>query len=326
MTIWESLENKIKGKNITIVYPEAMDERILGAAARHQKDGKIVPILIGNAADVKALAAEKGIDLGDIQIIDPKNYDDFEEMVAKFVERRKGKVTEEKARTMLLDENYFGTMLIYMGKADGMVSGAAHSTGDTVRPALQIVKMAPGASRVSGAMVMMKGDEKYLFSDIAINITVDAQAMGEIAVVSAQTAKMFDIDPKVALLSFSSKGSAVSPESEKVAEATKIAQELAPELPIDGELQFDAAFVSSVGKRKAPESKVAGEANVFIFPSLEAGNIGYKIAQRLGGYEALGPILQGLAKPINDLSRGCDEEDAYKLAIITAAQAAVQQG
>jgi phosphate acetyltransferase len=245
-------------------------------------------------------------------------------MVAKFVERRKGKATEEKARVQLRDPNYFGTMLIYMGKADGMVSGACHSTGDTVRPALQIVKMKPGCSRVSGAMVMLKGDERYLFSDIAINITVDAQAMGEIAVESAKTAKTFDIDPKVALLSFSTKGSAVSPESEKVAEATKIAQELAPELPIDGELQFDAAFVASVGERKAPGSKVAGHANTFIFPSLEAGNIGYKIAQRFGGFEAIGPILQGLAKPINDLSRGCDEEDAYKLAIITAAQAVAE--
>lgn len=322
--IWETLETRIKGKNITIVFPEGEDVRILGAVARHQKDGLIVPILIGNPEKVTAIAKENGIDIEGVQIINPNTYAEYDEMVAKFVERRKGKATEEKARVQLLDPNYFGTMLIYMGKADGMVSGACHSTGDTVRPALQIVKMAPGCSRVSGAMVMLKGEERYLFSDIAINITVDAQAMGEIAVESAKTAKTFDIDPKVALLSFSTKGSAVSPESEKVAEATKIAQELAPELPIDGELQFDAAFVASVGERKAPGSKVAGHANTFIFPSLEAGNIGYKIAQRFGGFEAIGPILQGLAKPINDLSRGCNEEDAYKLAIITAAQAVVE--
>lgn len=321
MDIWASLEGKIKGKNITIVYPEGNDVRILGAVARHQKDGLLVPILVGEESEVKALAKENNIDLGAAQILNPKSYEGFEEMVQSFVERRKGKVDEQKARTMLLDPNYFGTMLVYMGKADGMVSGAIHSTGDTVRPALQIVKMAPGASRVSGAMVMMKGEERYLFSDVAINITTDAQAMGEIAVVSANTAKTFDIDPKVALLSFSTMGSAVSPESEKVREATKIAQNLAPELPIDGELQFDAAFVERVGKQKAPNSKVAGHANVFIFPSLEAGNIGYKIAQRLGDFEALGPILQGLAKPINDLSRGCDEEDAYRLGIITATQA-----
>ena len=321
MDIWSILENKIKGKNITIVYPESNDERILGAAARHAKDGLLVPVLVGEVEATKALAKEKGIDLGDIEIIDPKTYADFDTMVASFVERRKGKVDEEKARTMLLDPNYFGTMLVYMGKADGMVSGAVHSTGDTVRPALQIVKMAPGASRVSGAMVMIKGEERYLFSDVAINITTDAQAMGEIAVVSAATAKTFGIEPKVALLSFSTMGSAVSPESTKVAEATEIAKNLAPELALDGELQFDAAFVEKVAKQKAPNSTVVGHANVFIFPSLEAGNIGYKIAQRLGGFEALGPILQGLAKPINDLSRGCNEEDAYRLAIITAAQA-----
>ena len=321
MDIWSILENKIKGKNITIVYPESNDERILGAAARHAKDGLLVPVLVGEVEATKALAKEKGIDLGDIEIIDPKTYADFDTMVASFVERRKGKVDEEKARTMLLDPNYFGTMLVYMGKADGMVSGAVHSTGDTVRPALQIVKMAPGASRVSGAMVMIKGEERYLFSDVAINITTDAQAMGEIAVVSAATAKTFGIEPKVALLSFSTMGSAVSPESTKVAEATEIAKNLAPELALDGELQFDAAFVEKVAKQKAPNSTVAGHANVFIFPSLEAGNIGYKIAQRLGGFEALGPILQGLAKPINDLSRGCNEVDAYRLAIITAAQA-----
>ena len=321
MDIWSILENKIKGKNITIVYPESNDERILGAAARHAKDGLLVPVLVGEVEATKALAKEKGIDLGDIEIIDPKTYADFDTMVASFVERRKGKVDEEKARTMLLDPNYFGTMLVYMGKADGMVSGAVHSTGDTVRPALQIVKMAPGASRVSGAMVMIKGEERYLFSDVAINIPTDAQAMGEIAVVSAATAKTFGIEPKVALLSFSTMGSAVSPESTKVAEATEIAKNLAPELALDGELQFDAAFVEKVAKQKAPNSTVAGHANVFIFPSLEAGNIGYKIAQRLGGFEALGPILQGLAKPINDLSRGCNEEDAYRLAIITAAQA-----
>ena len=321
MDIWSILENKIKGKYITIVYPESNDERILGAAARHAKDGLLVPVLVGEVEATQALAKEKGIDLGNIEIIDPKTYADFDTMVASFVERRKGKVDEEKARTMLLDPNYFGTMLVYMGKADGMVSGAVHSTGDTVRPALQIVKMAPGASRVSGAMVMIKGEERYLFSDVAINITTDAQAMGEIAVVSAATAKTFGIDPKVALLSFSTMGSAVSPESTKVAEATEIAKNLAPELALDGELQFDAAFVEKVAKQKAPNSTVAGHANVFIFPSLEAGNIGYKIAQRLGGFEALGPILQGLAKPINDLSRGCNEEDAYRLAIITAAQA-----
>ena len=241
-------------------------------------------------------------------------------MVAAFVERRKGKVTEEDARKLLLDENYFGTMLTYMDKVAGMVSGAVHSTGDTVRPALQIIKTKPGVSRTSGAFVMIKGDTKYIFSDCAINIELDAEGLAGVAVESAKTAKIFGIDPKVAMLSFSTKGSAKHDLATKVETATKMAQELAPELPIEGEIQFDAAIVESVGQQKAPGSKVAGFANVFVFPSLEAGNIGYKIAQRLGGFEALGPILQGLNKPITDLSRGCNEEDVYKLSIITACQ------
>ena len=201
-----------------------------------------------------------------------------------------------------------------------MVSGAVHSTGDTVRPALQIIKTKPGVSRTSGAFVMLKGDTRYIFSDCAINIELDAEGLAGVAVESARTAKMFGIDPKVAMLSFSTMGSAKHDLATKVQEATKMAQNLAPELPIDGEMQFDAAIVESVGQQKAPGSKVAGFANVFVFPSLEAGNIGYKIAQRLGGFEALGPILQGLNKPITDLSRGCNEEDVYKLSIITACQ------
>ncbi len=242
-------------------------------------------------------------------------------MVAAFIERRKGKVTEEDARNILLDENYFGTMLVYMGKAHGLVSGAAHSTADTVRPALQIIKTKPGIRKTSGVFIMVRGDEKYVFADCAINIAPDSQDLAEIAVESAQTAKMFDIDPRVAMLSFSTKGSAKSPETEKVIEAVRLAKEMAPDLTLDGEFQFDAAFVPSVAKKKAPDSVIQGDANVFIFPSLEAGNIGYKIAQRLGNFEAVGPILQGLNQPVNDLSRGCNAEDVYKLSLITAAQA-----
>lgn len=202
-----------------------------------------------------------------------------------------------------------------------VVSGAIHPTGDTVRPALQIIKTAPGSSRISGAFVMQRDDERYIFADAAINIDIDAQTMAEIAIQSAKTAKVFGIDPKVAMLSFSTKGSAKAPQVDKVSEATKIAKELEPSLALDGELQFDAAFVPEVAKSKAPDSEIAGQANVFIFPDLQSGNIGYKIAQRLGGFEAVGPILQGLAKPVSDLSRGANEEDVYKVAIITAAQA-----
>ena len=202
-----------------------------------------------------------------------------------------------------------------------MVSGAVHSTGSTVRPALQIIKTKPNAHRISGAFLMQKGDQRYIFADCAINIELDADTMAEVAVQSAETAKIFGIDPKVALLSFSTKGSAKGEMVTKVAEATEKVHEMEPDLPADGEMQFDAAVVPSVGELKAPGSKVAGHANVFIFPSLEAGNIGYKIAQRFGGFTAVGPILQGLNAPIADLSRGCSEDDAYKVAIITAAQA-----
>lgn len=320
MELIEGLKAQIAGKDIKIVLPEGTEPRIIGAAARLYKEGILVPVLVGQPDAIKAVAGEKKIDIEGIEILDPDNYPAFDEMVAAFVERRKGKVSEEDARNILKDENYFGTMLTYMDKVDGMVSGAVHSTGDTVRPALQIIKTKPGVSRTSGAFVMLKGDTRYIFSDCAINIELDAEGLAGVAVESARTAKMFGIDPKVAMLSFSTMGSAKHDLATKVQEATKMAQNLAPELPIDGEMQFDAAIVESVGQQKAPGSKVAGFANVFVFPSLEAGNIGYKIAQRLGGFEALGPILQGLNKPITDLSRGCNEEDVYKLSIITACQ------
>lgn len=323
MDLFDNLKQKVAGANKTIVFPEGQEPRIFRAAIRLKNDGLVVPILLGKVDEIKQNAENEGIDLGDIELIDPNTYpeDKFAEMVEAFVERRKGKNTKEQAETMLRDVNYFGTMLVYMDKADGLVSGAIHSTGDTVRPALQIIKTKPGVSRTSGAFVMVKGDERYLFADCAININPGAQELAEIAVESANTAKIFDIDPQVAMLSFSTMGSAKSDEVTKVQEAVKLAKELAPNEKIDGELQFDAAFVPVVAKQKAPESEVAGHANVFIFPELQSGNIGYKIAQRLGGFEAIGPVLQGLNKPVSDLSRGSVEEDVYKVAIITAAQA-----
>ncbi|MGP6146048.1 phosphate acetyltransferase [Jeotgalibaca sp. A122] len=326
MDMFQSLEAKIKGKKIKIVFPEATDSRILGAVVRLKAEDLVEPILVGNKEAVETAAKDRGFNIEGVSVLDPANYAEFDEMVASFVERRKGKATEEQARKTLLDENYFGTMLVYMGLADGLVSGAVHSTGDTVRPALQIIKTKPGVSRTSGAFIMLRGrgQEKYLFSDCAININPTAQELAEIAVESAKTAEMFDIEPNVAMLSFSTKGSASSPEQEKVAEATRIAKELAPEYNIDGELQFDAAFVEAVAKQKAPDSPVAGQATVFVFPEIQSGNIGYKIAQRFGAFEAVGPILQGLNKPISDLSRGCVEEDVFKTAIITANQTLVK--
>lgn len=323
MELFEQLSSQIKGQGKTLVFPEGEDVRIQGAAIRLAAEELVKPILLGNKSEIKATAAANNFDLSGVQIVDPAEYpaDAREKMVDALVERRNGKTDAATASKWLEDVNYFGTMLVYLGVADGMVSGATHPTGDTVRPALQIIKTAPGSSRISGAFVMQRDDERYIFADAAINIDIDAQTMAEIAIQSANTAKVFGIDPKVAMLSFSTKGSAKAPQVDKVAEATLLAKTAAPELAIDGELQFDAAFVESVAAAKAPESEVAGHANVFVFPDLQSGNIGYKIAQRLGGFEAIGPVLQGLAKPISDLSRGANEEDVYKVAIITAAQA-----
>ncbi|MDE8289004.1 phosphate acetyltransferase [Erysipelothrix rhusiopathiae] len=326
MDLFEGLKEKISGKDIKVVFPEGIDARIIGAAVRLAADGLCHPIILGNKEVILSSAQDLGFLMDKVEIIDPETYPENkkEAMVDALVERRKGKLAKEDAYEWIKNVNYFGTMLTYMGDADAMVSGAIHSTGDTVRPALQIIKTKPGVSRTSGAFIIFKRHESYLFSDCAININPNSQELAEIAVESAKTAELFDIDPIVSLLSFSTKGSAKSDEVDKVVEATRIAQELAPEYQIDGELQFDASFVPTVAQLKAPESNVAGNARVFIFPDLQSGNIGYKIAQRLGGYEAIGPILQGLNKPVSDLSRGCVEEDVYKLAIITAAQTLIK--
>jgi phosphate acetyltransferase len=318
--LFEGLKQKVSGRDLKIVFPEGLDERIIRATSRLATEKLMSPILIGNIEQVQAKAAELGVSLDDAEIYDPASYAGMDELVSAFVDRRKGKVSEEDARKILLDENYFGTMLVYLNKANGLVSGAAHSTADTVRPALQIIKTKEGVKKTSGVFIMVREDEKYVFADCAINIAPDSNDLAEIAIESAKTANMFDMDPRIAMLSFSTKGSAKSPETERVAGAVAEAKRRDPSLVIDGEFQFDAAFVPSVAKSKAPDSPLQGDANVFIFPSLEAGNIGYKIAQRLGGFEAVGPILQGLNAPVNDLSRGCNEEDVYKLALITAAQ------
>ncbi|MBP3952745.1 phosphate acetyltransferase [Bacillus suaedae] len=319
--LFAEIKKQVEKHQPTIVLPEGTDERILEAAVNLKKDKVVEPILIGSEEEITEKAEELNINIQGVKIMDPSSYDGMDEMVASFVERRKGKETDETAREKLVDVNYFGTMLVYMGKADGLVSGAAHSTGDTVRPALQIIKTQPGIKRTSGVFVMVKDDKKFVFGDCAINIAPNSEELAEIAIATAETAKVFGIDPKVAMLSFSTKGSASSIETQKVSEATKLAQTSRPDLVIDGEFQFDAAFVPAVAQKKAPDSPLQGQANVFIFPSLESGNLGYKIAQRLGGYDAIGPILQGLNKPVNDLSRGCNAADVYKLSLITAMQA-----
>ncbi|WP_100405768.1 phosphate acetyltransferase [Bacillus solitudinis] len=319
--LFTKIKEQVERHQPTIVLPEGTDERILEAASKLAKDRVLKPVLIGDKFEVQAKADDLKINVDDVVVIDPQTYAGMDEMVEAFVNRRKGKETEETAREKLLDVNYFGTMLVYMEKADGLVSGAAHSTGETVRPALQIIKTQPGIKKTSGVFVMVKENQKFVFGDCAINIAPNSEELAEIAIATAETAKVFNLDPKVAMLSFSTKGSASSIETQKVSEATKIAQQARPDLVIDGEFQFDAAFVPAVAQKKAPDSPLQGQANVFIFPSLESGNLGYKIAQRLGGYDAIGPILQGLNKPVNDLSRGCNASDVYKLALITAMQA-----
>ena len=265
MELFEQLSSQIKGQGKTLVFPEGEDVRIQGAAIRLTAEELVKPILLGNKSEIEATAAANNFDLSGVQIVDPAEYpaDAREKMADALVERRNGKTDAATASKWLEDVNYFGTMLVYLGVADGMVSGATHPTGDTVRPALQIIKTAPGSSRISGAFVMQRDDERYIFADAAINIDIDAQTMAEIAIQSANTAKVFGIDPKVAMLSFSTKGSAKAPQVDKVAEATLLAKTAAPELAIDGELQFDAAFVESVAAAKAPEKDIITLNTVF---------------------------------------------------------------
>ena len=333
--MFENLIEVLKNNPRKIVYPEGTDARILESAARLKKDGFLTPVLVGNVEAVKAAAEKGGFDIEGLEIIDPETYPEMDEMVKTMFELRKGKMTEEECRTNLLKSNYFGTMLVKMGKADSLLGGATYSTADTVRPALQIVKTRKGANLVSSCFILVKeGADMLCMGDCAINISYEdkkdkegnvtltaADQLAEVAIETAKTAKVFGMDPKVAMLSFSTKGSGKGPGPELVRNATAIAKEKAPELAIDGEMQFDAAVSPVVGQLKFPGSKVAGYANTFIFPEIQSGNIGYKIAQRLGGYAAYGPILQGLNAPINDLSRGCDAEEVYQMSIITAALA-----
>ena len=321
MKLFDRLKQCAMQNKKTIVFPEGTEPRVLKAVARLQQENLVQAILLGKQADIAVQADKLGLDLTGVQTIDPDNYADYDKMCADFVKRRAGKNTLEQAQEWLKEPSYFGTMLVYEKIADGMVSGAVHSTANTVRPALQIIKTKPGQKRVSGAMLLEKGSELLVFADCAMNIDPDSETLAEIARQSAATAKMAGLAPQIAMLSFSTKGSAKSPLVDKVTKATELAHEQDPDLVLEGELQFDAAYVPEVGSLKAPDSKVAGHANVFVFPDLQAANIGYKIAQRLGGYTAVGPVLQGLAAPINDLSRGAKVEDIYLTGVLTAAQA-----
>lgn len=318
---------KLKESPKRIVFTEGTDERILEAASRLLASNFLTPILVGNEEAVQAAAEEYGYNIRGAQIVDPENYDRMDEMINMFCELRKGKnVQPEEARKTLQAGNYFGTMLVKMGVADALLGGATYSTADTVRPALQLIKTKPGNKIVSSCFIMVRpsatGENEVLaMGDCAINIKPTAEELVEIAIECAECGRIFGIDPKVAFLSYSTLGSGKGEDVDKMRTAAAMAKEQAPNLPIEGELQFDAAVSPRVARTKCPNNPVAGHANVFVFPDINAGNIGYKIAQRLGNFDAYGPILLGLNAPINDLSRGCNAEEVYSMAIITAALA-----
>ena len=323
--MFDKLTQALRANKKTIVFTEGTDTRILSAADRLLSEDLMGVVLVGEAAAVKAAAAEGNFNIDKAQILDPAAYDGMDAMVEKMVELRKGKMTADECRQALSRGNYFGTMLVKMGVADALLGGATYSTADTVRPALQLIKTKPGNSIVSSCFIMARdgadgAQELIAMGDCAINIHPTDDHLVEIAVETAKCAKIFGIDPKVAFLSFSTKGSARDDEVTKVQNAVAKAKKIM-DVPVDGEMQFDAAVAPEVGQLKFPGSEVAGHANTFIFPDVTSGNIGYKIAARLGNFAAYGPILLGLNAPINDLSRGCNADEVYKMAIITCALA-----
>ena len=331
MTLIDQIIARARSNRQRIVLPESFEERTITAADRAIADGLADIILIGNRGKVLAYAAELGLENIDrATIIDPETSEKTEEYAQLLFQLRQKKgMTIEQARKTVLDPLYFGCLIIKSGDADGQISGALSTTGETLRPALQIIKCAPGISCVSGAMLMITQTPQYgengvlVIGDVAVTPSPDASQLAQIAVCTAQTAKSVAgfAEPRVAMLSFSTKGSAKHEVVDKVIEATAKARTLNPALKIDGELQADAALVPSVGQKKAPGSGIAGQANVLVFPNLEVGNIAYKLVQRLGNADAIGPILQGIARPVNDLSRGCSVDDVYKMIAITACQA-----
>ena len=329
MSFIDNIKNKAKKNIKTIILTESEDKRVLKAAEKVKKEGFANIILIGNEEKANTLAKENGIDISDIKIIDPVKSEKYDEYVNAFYELRKAKgMTIEKAKEILKDNMYFGTMMVKQGDADGVVSGACHSTANTLRPALQILKTAPGTKLVSAFFLMVVPDCKYgengifVFGDSGLVENPNPEELSEIAISSSKSFKQLTgKEPKVAMLSYSTHGSAHSELTEKVIDATKLLKEKMPDLICDGELQLDAAIIPEIAASKAPDSTVKGKANTLIFPNLDAGNIGYKLVQRLGKAEAYGPLCQGIAKPVNDLSRGCNSDNIVGVVAITAVQA-----
>ena len=321
--MFQQLIDTLKKNPKKIVFTEGTDPRILEASARLLAGTWLTPVLVGNEQEVHAAAEEVGFNIRGAVIMDPENYPRMEEMVQTMCELRKGKMTEEEVRASLKRANYFGTMLVKLGEADALLGGATYSTADTVRPALQLIKTKPGHTIVGSCFIMVRervGDTEVLaMGDCAINIKPTVDQLVEIGIGCAECAKIFGIDPQVAYLSYSTKGSGFGEDVDKMREAAAKAKAARPDLAIEGELQFDAAVSPKVAETKCKGLPVAGKANTFIFPDINAGNIGYKIAQRLGGFDAYGPVLIGLNAPINDLSRGCNAQEVYSMAIITAA-------
>lgn len=316
----EQLKQHLEGKGYRILFTEGWDERVLQAAHRLAHEKILIPVLNGKRDEIMKVAIETGVDITGIEVMDKREYKRIDDMISEMVALRRGKLSNSECCDLLEKPNYFSTMCLVMGDVDGLVGGTTISTRDTLRAALQLIETKQGCDIVSSCFLMIRGNDRYIMGDCSLNIDPDVSTLVDITMQSAKTAKMFGIEPRVGLLSYSTYGSGSGASVDKVKEAVKRLKRLPLPYIVDGEMQVDTAVSDKVAMLKAPNSVIKGDVNTFIFPSLDAGNIGYKLVARFGGFEAIGPILQGLSKPLNDLSRGANVDEIYKMAIVTAAQ------